>query len=51
MKKLTEEAPEEITLEELQKRFEKVESQSAECKLQQQIIFCKNNNKNPPKKK
>ena len=32
MKKLTEEVPEEMTPEELQKRFEKVESQSAECK-------------------
>ena len=32
MKKLTEDVPEEIAPEELQKRFEKVESQSAERK-------------------
>lgn len=32
MRKLTEEAQEEMTQEELQKRFERVENQSAECK-------------------
>ena len=31
MRKLTEETPEEMSPEELQKRFEKVETQSAEC--------------------